>query len=219
MNDEIEMTAPEAPAEAPKRRGRPPGSGKKQLAAKRKAARVAKIAVAETEQAVQAPTRPELRPSMRGDDPRESAARRAAEIFDHLGGITDATTNEFEAPRAPDGWTYEWKRASLVNQPDTQHQMALRQTGWQAVPAHRHPDMVPIGWSGEAIERKGMLLMERPSVVTDKFRLNERRRASQQVRDKEASLGETPSGTLPRAEDSRTRPQIGKSFEKIEIPD
>ena len=55
--------------------------------------------------------REEIRPEMRGeeDDPRARAAKRAAELRGHVETFDDGV-DKFAAPRAPDGWTYEWKR-------------------------------------------------------------------------------------------------------------
>ena len=62
-----------------------------------------------------------------------------------------------------------------------------------------------------------MILMERPTEISDEIRNIELRRARQQVRIKEAQLSGTPEGTLTREHD-RVRPSIKKSFD-MPIPE
>lgn len=160
--------------------------------------------------------RPSMRPAMRDDDPRTAAARRAAEIRQHRGGTLDDGIDEFAAPRAPDGWTYEWKRRTVMGQEDHGYQVKLAHDGWEPVPTSRHPHMMPEG-NHPTIERKGMVLMQRPKVITDEIRDLELRRARQQVRNKEQQLSQAPDGQFER-NDPRVRPQIKKGYEPMEVP-
>lgn len=162
-----------------------------------------------------AAARPAMRPEMRDDDPRTRAARRAAEIREHIGEMDDGD-DEYRAPAAPDGWTYEWKRNTVFNQPDPAYQVDLKRKGWEEVPASRHPEMMPQGTRGHApIERKGMILMERPSVIVDESRAIDRRRARLQVQVKEQQLtGEPVSGMGPNM-----RPDIKKAYEPLPVTD
>jgi len=173
------------------------------------------------EKATTSPIRPPMRPEMREDDPRARAAARAAEIRQHGGGL-DEGTDEFYIPAniVPDGWTYEWKRHKIWNQEDPSYNVQLRREGWDPVPLHRdmdHEAMMPSGWEGQTIERKGMILMERPKEISDEMRRIEQKRARDQVRTKEAQLAGTPEGTLTR-DDPRVRPNIKKSFD-MPIPE
>lgn len=155
------------------------------------------------------------------DDPRARAAARAAELREH-GGATDDGLDEFyiNPDIVPDGWGYEYKRLTVLGQPDPSYQVGLAQRGWEAVPASRHPELMPDGYTGNTIERHGQILMERPSEITDEVKARDLRRAREQVRGKEAQLSGTPSGTLPRDSDPRTAPRIKKSFEAgMPIPD
>lgn len=160
--------------------------------------------------------RPSMRPSMREDDPRAAAARRAAEIRGHLGGM-DEGTDEFAAPRAPDGWTYEWKRKTVLGQEDPAYQVHLARMGWEPVPTARHPEMMPGMGNYPTIERKGMTLMQRPSVISDEAREIELRKARQQVRAKEQQLNSAPEGQFER-NDPRVRPTINKGYSPIDVP-
>jgi hypothetical protein len=62
-----------------------------------------------------------------------------------------------------------------------------------------------------------MILMERPTELTEEVRDMQYRNARKQVRDKEAQLAGTPDGTMTRDHD-RVRPTIKKSFEAMPIP-
>lgn len=161
--------------------------------------------------------RPELRPEMRDEDPRARAARRAAEIRDNLGGSMDDGIDEFAAPPAPDGWTYEWKRKEVLGKEDHTYLTSLFRKGWEPVPANRHPSMMPEG-NYATIERKGMILMERPKELTDEAREIERRKARQQVRVKEEQLSVAPPGQFERTNKDNPLTKINKSFQPMEIP-
>lgn len=193
----------EAPA---RRRGRPPKTPVIRVEVEEE-----KV-VMETREA----DRPAMRPALREEDPRAAAARRAAEIRGHLGEM-DEGTDEFRAPKAPDGWEYEWKRKTVLGQEDPAYQVHLARMGWEAVPTTRHPEMMPGMGNYPTIERKGQTLMMRPAVISDEARQIEYRKAKNQVRQKEAQLNATPEGTLTR-DDARVRPVINKAYEAIPVP-
>lgn len=190
--------------ESPRRRGRRPESEKP--------------AVMET---TETPMRADLRDNMRDDDPRTRAARRAAEIRGHRGPMDEGTDEFYIDPEmVPDGWTYEWKRRLLLGAEDPSHMVQLTRDGWEPVPLDRdmrHKAMMPSNWSHNTIERKGMILMERPAELTDEVRQNQLYLARKQVRDKEAQLAGTPDGTMTR-DHKDARPVIKKSFEAMPIP-
>lgn len=185
---------------APRRRGRKPNI--------RPEMRPAEVSAVE---------RPAMRPQMRDDDPRVRAARRAAEIRGHIGSV-DEGIDEFAAPPAPEGWTYEWKRYSIVNQEDRTHQTHLRRLGWEPVSASRHPEMMPENSGSEPIMRKGMILMERPKEITEEVRELNLKRARAQVRVKEQQLTNAPEGQFGR-DHAQVKPNIKKSFEAMPIPE
>ncbi len=162
--------------------------------------------------------RPEIRPEpTREEDPRERAARRAAQIRGHIGDL-DEGMDDFAAPSAPPGWTYEWKRKLVLGQEDPAHMVELVRMGWEPVPASRHPEMMPGNWSANTIERKGMILMERPSELVDEAKEIERRKALGQVRAKEAQLAGQPEGGLGTRDHDQVKPKIKKSYEAMPIP-
>jgi len=203
-------------AEAPKKRGRPKVN-KFQAAAQEIAAEKA------TREVIDEPVvemRQEMRRPMREEDPRTRAARRAAEIRNHIGNM-DEGTDEFYVPahEIPDGWTYEWKRKSVLGQEDAAHQIALARKGWEPVPASRHPSFMPDGGNFNTIERKGMILMERPAEVTEEARQIEMRRARMQVRQKEEQLNSAPSGQFERQNKENSLVKVKKSYEAVPIPE
>ena len=160
-------------------------------------------------------TRHPMRAEMRDSDPRASAAKRAQEILGNIGGA-DEGQDSFRTPPAPDGWTYEWKRNTLFNQEDPAYMTSLIRTGWEPVPAKRHPEMMPIG-ATKSIERKGMILMERPAEVTRQFEEADKRRARLQMRAKEEQLGSAPQGQFGR-DHAQAAPKINKSYEPLPVP-
>ena len=161
-------------------------------------------------------SRPSMRVDMREESPLARAARRAAEIK-NAGGITDHGVDEFyvDPSSIPEGWSYEWKRKFIMGQEDPTYQLSLIQMGWEPVPASRHRGMVPEG-SGNTIERKGMILMERPAVITDEMRRKDNTNARNAVESRKQAL-DSAKGMLGR-EDSRVAPKISKGYEPMLPP-
>lgn len=146
------------------------------------------------------PTRPDPREATNpATDPQLRARERAEQIRRALDEIPEQAS-EFDMPLEliPPGWSYQWVRASVYGKEDTDNLMARAQTGWEPVPVARHRHMMPENYKGAYIERKGLILMERPAEITEEMRLRDQRIAKQVVRDKEIALGETPANTLPR---------------------
>jgi hypothetical protein len=166
-----------------------------------------------------------LRPAMRAEGPREEtsrerAARRAAEIMGHLDGALEEGQDELalDAIQVPEGWTYEWKRQTVYGKGDPSYDSKLARTGWEVVPASRHPQMMPKGHRG-AISRDGLVLMERPQAITDRVKKIMYERARGAVRLKEQQLNESPEGTFERV-DERGRPtaRVRTTHSPVEIP-
>ena len=163
--------------------------------------------------------RAEMRTPMREEDPRTRAARRAEEIRNHIGGLDDGTDEFFIDPRdIPPGWSYEWKRKTVLGQEDPAYMVSLARKGWEPVPAVRHPHMMPEGYASAAIERKGLILMERPLELTEEQRELDRRAAINQVRQKEQQLAQAPSGQFERQNKDSPLIKVKKSYEAIPIP-
>lgn len=167
-------------------------------------------------------TKKALRPDLRAESPQDRAKKRAAEIRKHRGDqdLDEIDRFYFSPSIVPEGWTYEWKRRTLMGQEDPAYQVRLAAAGWEAVPVTRdsdHAALMPAGYKGQTIERDGMILMERPKELTDEARDVELRRARNQVRAKEAQLSSTPEGTMTR-EHERVRPSIKKGYEPMAVP-
>ena len=166
--------------------------------------------------------RPAMRPSAKVEEsPRDRAARKAAELRAHREGTMDDGTDEFfvEPGIIPDGWTYEWKTKTILGAEDPAHQVKLARDGWEAVPANRHPEMMPAGYKGVEITRKGMILMERPMEITEEVRQLELRRARLQVRAKEEQLSAAPAGQFERSNKGNEMAKIKKGYEAMPIPE
>lgn len=160
-----------------------------------------------------------MRPSMRDEDPRAAAAKRAAELRGHLGEMEEGTDTFYVDPYSiPDGWTYEWKRHSVYGLEDPSYQIKVAREGWEPVPAERHPDMMPYNTKDAVIMRDGLVLMQCPTEIVEERRRLELKKARDQVRYKEAQIAGTPDGTMTR-DHARVKPQIKKSFEAMPIPE
>jgi len=160
--------------------------------------------------------RPPMRPPMREEDPRAAAARRAAEIRSNQ--VDDDGVDEFKLPRAPDGWTYEWKTKSVMGAINHAHLTELRRQGWEEVPTARHPEEMPLGGHDPVIERKGMILMQRPTVIVEEARAIQIAKARNQVRFKEEQLSGTPEGGLGHRNHDQVKPRISKGYEPLPVP-
>jgi len=225
MEDSNDIANTEAAESAPTKRGRTKGTLTK---AKAESLPVDQAIDAAFEAALSAPlqapkepavSRSEIRPKMREEDPRTRAARRTAEIRNHLGSMDEGTDDFYINPDdVPEGWTYEWKRKTLLGQEDPAYQVQLARTGWEPVPASRHPAYMPDNGKHTTIERKGMILMERPLELSEEARNIELRKARQQVRHKEEQLNAAPQGHFDRSNKSASLVKVGKSYEAIPVP-
>jgi hypothetical protein len=160
-----------------------------------------------------------MRAPMREEDPRTRAARRSAEIKNHIGNMDEGPDDFYVDPATiPPGWSYEWKRKLNVGAEDPAYQVQLKRMGWEEVPASRHPSYMPTGNKNAYIERKGMVLMERPLDITQESRQIELKKARNQVRQKEQQLNSAPDGQFGR-DHEQVKPRINKSYEAISIPE
>lgn len=165
--------------------------------------------------------RPPLREEPLSAD-AERAALRAAELLDGGLDIDTVNSDEFYIDPAviPDDWTYEWKMRTVFGQPNPSYDIDVHRMGWRCVPAERHPEMMPVDWSGADIERKGLVLMERPVVITQMVRRRDDQAARALVHQKEQSLSEAPEGAFDRVDvNRRSTVRLKKSMERVEIPE
>lgn len=139
--------------------------------------------------------RAEMRPPQRTS--AEEAAIRAAQIFEDVD--LDSEDDKFALPAhlAPDDWEYEWKAYEVIGKRNPGNEVELARKGWDPVDTTRHPEMMPVGFSG-AITREGMMLMQRPKVVNDRQRQAAYTKAVRQVRGQEEQIGTVQKGQFAR---------------------
>lgn len=169
----------------------------------------------------------EMRPAMEGGYDVEAELARAEAWVRDVRAVEDEMElgpgKEFFVPPnlIPPGFSYEWKRFETVGLPDKENMNTAHRAGWRAVPATRagHEVLIGVNYSGDTIVKGGLMLMERPKVLTDAARLRENKEAQQALSDKEAQLhGGTP-GTLTAREDARVTPRVHTSVHRpTEIP-
>ena len=170
-------------------------------------------------------TIPEPEP-LSAEDPRARAARRASELRDHRGEWTEGQDSFAIDPRIiPDGWSYEWKVQSVLGARTASKEIEQMRSGWEPVPASRHPELMPRGWTGSCIERDGQMLMERPKEITDEAKERDIYNARKQVRDKEQQIMAAPAGLNSPFEATNKGKPIGNGIrttqevESLRVPD
>ena len=156
-------------------------------------------------------------------DHEDRARRRMAELRMSMGdfemeGDSDDYRDRF-AVEAPPGWSYEWKTYTVFNKEFPHYTTSLLRNGWAPVPADRHRHLLWPEYKDQAVIIDGLMLMERPRELTERRRLREIRKATDQVRVSESKLAEAPPGTGPRDAHRRTMPRLGNTVGPIGIPD
>lgn len=116
----------------------------------------------------------------------------------------------------PAGWSYQWNVVTVYGERQTAMQVAAMDNGWRPVPAKRHDGIfMPPGHEG-AIERDGQMLMERPMVLTQEARDEERRKADGLITMQKEAIGQA----LPAGFDNRHRkvaPTIRTNYERSPV--
>lgn len=154
-------------------------------------------------------------------DSRARAAERTATLLGH-GGLDEEASDNFAIPdeMIPEGWTYEWKRISTYGKEDPSYEVATARKGWEAVPAERHPELMPKDGKHSTIDRDGMRLCERPAEITARAKEREFRAAKAQMRAKEEQLGAAPDGQFARVDQKgKSTVKVDKKYEYIPIPE
>ena len=172
------------------------------------------------------PSRPPVRPETarevqepREMDPRERAMARVAALQGTI-NTSGEVNSRFDIPLSiiPPAWTYEWKRMTVLGKEDPSYQVNLAQRGWEAVPASRHPELMPVGWKGKTIDIDGMRLMEIPTEIVQQYILHERKAARSQVAIKEEQLSSAPSGQFDRVDgENKSTVRIKRSYEAMPV--
>lgn len=168
----------------------------------------------------QSVARPET--SVAANDSLARAARRTAELQEHGYNGNEGSDKFYIDPKmVPDGWSYEYRMFTVLGKEDPSYQVQLRNAGWEPVPVSRHPELMPLGHTGATIILDGMMLMERPLVITQEQTRRDQKNARDQVRAKEQQLtGAAPPGEFDRSNKGDRLTSIKKSREAtIPIPD
>lgn len=150
---------------------------------------------------------------------KERARRRSAEVRENIGDLDQGLDEFYIDPRIiPEGWSYEWKMNTVLGQPNPAYQVQLQRMGWDCVPAERHPEMMPTGDRHSTIERKGMVLMERPADLTEEAKNIETRKARRQMQSKQEQLGQAKPGEFERNNKDTALVKIKTGYEPVQIP-
>lgn len=121
----------------------------------------------------------------------------------------------------PDGMRYNWKTFSVLGQPQSRRFGRYQTTGWEPVPATRHPGLfTPKGFEGY-IEYDGLVLMEKPEELCRITEAREFQKARAQVNAKEQQLRGGDVGTTldGRHKSALASNKINKTYERIDIPE
>lgn len=192
-----------APAESPKRRGRPPGSKNKPKVAEAEVKRVPLKAAEPKKWKLKA------KPNWEGLDPDY-----AEDTPDRLG---------IDESIRPEGMSFQWVTNSVKGEMMGKHRAGFERNGW--TPVHQEDFdgifdgmWMPKGAPGE-IEMEGLVLMTRPKEITKKFKAADKDRALEAVRIKERALR---GGDLPGVAFDTNHPtvsiKVNKTMERIEVP-
>lgn len=126
--------------------------------------------------------------------------------------FTSSSAFDINPSLVPDGYCYEWKRVDIAGKEDHQHQVAMTENHWVAVPASRHPELMPSGYTGP-IRINDMILMERPLYLTEQAIAEYHREAQMQKTLQVKQLAvESEDGHAPRL-----APKISRSYETVEV--
>lgn len=172
------------------------------------------------------PGRPPLRKDavteMRADDPRAAAERRAQELLNGgaLDTIDEADEYWIDPKYIPDGWSWEWKRYSVINEIQQSHINSLKRTGWEFVSPDKYPIMPA---SNGVIVHRGNALMERPASITQMIMDRDRRAANLQVEMKAAQIEgkarEKIGSDYSLTNRGEKIGQLKKSYSPMAVPD
>lgn len=128
---------------------------------------------------------------------RESMPHGRAVAFDRDGNPIsrqrDNTIDQFHVPEhlKEAGWDYQWNVKSVTGQEMIAAQIRDAENGWRPVPADRPGfagRFMPNGYKG-VIERDGLMLCERPLILTEQAREEDRYNANAQRQENRRRFG------------------------------
>ena len=150
---------------------------------------------------------PERGDPIRSRDPvregRPVVRRGAVVAHDREGQVIyrrrDSVSDPFSIPgdlQEP-GWDRQWVRVSVHGWEDVDNQVGMQENGWRPISANRpgwEGRFMPSGYKG-AIQKSGLMLMERPMALTEEARNEERRIVKGQTETQRQQFGMAlPSG-------------------------
>ena len=158
----------------------------------------------------------------RVDEPAKTAKPKAVRIdYDRQAALEEEDNMLHIPPElVPDGMRYNWKTLSVFGAQQSRRYGRYQATGWEPVPASRHPGLfTPKGYEGE-IEYDGLILMEKPEELCRQTEAREYKKAREQVQAKEQQLRGGDVGTTldSRHKTALQSNKINKSYERIDIP-
>ena len=116
----------------------------------------------------------------------------------------------------PDGWSYEWKSQTVLGKENVAHMMHMAENGWTPVDSSRHPGFFMPGNYTGPITRDDMILMERPSELTNEARQEDIDAANALINYQRQQLGQQ----LPRGfsgDHAGVRPRVNRSYEPADV--
>lgn len=155
-----------------------------------------------------------LRAEVRVSDSVHEAEEYARQLIES-GADQGSETDEFYISPGiiPDGWSYQWKASHIAGKENGYHILSMTRSGWRPVPAERHPEMMPKGYSGP-IEKKGLILMELPQIMVERANRRHFTESREVLINTERQLYDTPANTAPRDDPSvlaRGLNKVGRS--------
>ena len=150
-----------------------------------------------------------------GREARSVARRGATMARDRDGNAVyrrrDAISDPFAIPEdlTEADWDRQWIRVSVHGWEDVDNQVGMQENGWRPISANRpgwEGRFMPPGYKG-AIQKSGLMLMERPMSLTEEARAEERRVTKGQTETQRQSFGMAlPAGFEAKA----TTVRVGK---------
>lgn len=89
------------------------------------------------------------------------------------------------------GWDYQWIRISTHGQEDVENQVQMQENGWRPISADRSSwegRFMPKGYKGH-IHNKGLMLVERPMILTEEAKAEDKRKVREQTKHQREQFG------------------------------
>lgn len=124
---------------------------------------------------------------------------------------------DIDMSKKPLDMTYRWLSISVLNEPYHARETYMHSEGWTPVPADRHPEALPPDFLGRKqlthnyIERRGLLLCERPTVYVevDEEDLNEQTR---QITEGLPAVNNPMNDQLAFMDPLRSNTQVSRTY-------